>query len=236
MRLDKLLANQGFGSRKDVKKLAKKGQVLLDGKPVKDLATHVDPYTADLVVGGKTVHYQKYVYIMLNKPAGVISATEDVKEKCVTDLIGDEFKPYNLFPVGRLDKNTTGLLLLTNDGQLAHQLTSPNYHAEKVYEADILGKVTEDDVKAFEQGVTLDDGYVTKPAKLSIIRSFDERSYIEVSVIEGKFHQIKRMFLAVGKKVLHLHRRSMKGLELDTSLTAVAYRVLSEEELDLLRS
>ena len=236
MRIDKLLANQGVGSRKDVKKLAKKGRVLLDGKPVKDLSQHVDPTTADLTVNGQAIEYRDYIYLLLNKPVGVISATEDEKETCVTDLLDDYYEPFDLFPVGRLDKNTTGLLLMTNDGELAHQLTSPNYRVEKVYEADILGQVTEADVEAFEQGVELDDGYVTKPAKLEIIRSFPERSYVEVRVTEGKFHQIKRMFLAVGKKVLHLHRRSMKGLELDTSLTPGSYRELTENELNLLKS
>ncbi|MFD2046379.1 16S rRNA pseudouridine(516) synthase [Ornithinibacillus salinisoli] len=230
MRLDKLLANMGFGSRKEVKGLLKKKKVLVNNTLTMDGSMHIEP-TKDIVeVDDKIVEYKEYIYIMMNKPPGYISATEDVREKTVIDLLPPDVRRYHPFPVGRLDKDTEGLLLLTNDGKLAHQLLSPKKDVYKTYYARVQGNVTSEDITVFEQGVTLDDGYVTKPAKLNIIVS-DTISEIEVKITEGKFHQVKRMFAAVGKKVVYLKRLRMGELKLDSALKPGAYRELEEEEL-----
>ncbi|MFD2640235.1 pseudouridine synthase [Piscibacillus salipiscarius] len=235
MRLDKILANQGFGSRKDVKKLIKKGKVQVDGKAIKDSSFHCEPKESEIVVNGQVLDYRDYVYIIMNKPKGVISATEDHVETCVTDLLDEFYQPFSLFPVGRLDKDTVGLLLLTNDGELAHRLLSPQKHVEKTYEAHIDGYVTGADVDAFKQGVELDDGYVTKPAEL-IIAEAGDISYVRVVITEGKFHQIKRMFASRGHKVVELERVQMGSLVLDEELARGEYRELTEQELSLLQA
>ncbi|MDQ0351304.1 16S rRNA pseudouridine516 synthase [Alkalibacillus filiformis] len=236
MRLDKLLANEDFGSRKDVKKLIKKGSVQIDGEVIKDVSHHVDPTQSEVVVNGHVIDYREFVYIMLNKPKGVISATEDSRHKCVTDLLDPFYDKFNLFPVGRLDKDTVGLLLLTNDGELAHHLTSPRKKVDKIYEATINGIVTEEDVQAFKEGVTLDDGYFTKPAQLEVSETTDEHSWVIVKISEGKFHQIKRMFQARGHEVRFLKRRQMGSLSLDEQLPLGEYRELTERELDQLKA
>lgn len=231
MRLDKLLANTGHGSRKDVKSLLKKKLVTVNDAVVKDSSVHVDPYKDIIKVGDNAVHYQKYVYLMMNKPKGVISATVDGKEKTVIDLLATNMHRFRPFPVGRLDKDTEGLLLITNDGELAHQLTSPKKDIEKTYYARIQGNVTDEDKEKFAAGVLLDDGYKAKPAKLSIRRR-DAISEVEVTVTEGKYHQVKRMFESVGKKVTYLRRISMGKLVLDETLKLGTYRELTENELD----
>lgn len=230
MRLDKLLANMGIGSRKDVKMLLKKKQVTVNEKVVKDSSMHVQPDSDVIKVGGSEIHYRKYIYILMNKARGYISATEDDQEKTVLDLLSADMRHFKPFPVGRLDKDTEGLLLLTNDGELAHQLTSPKKDIEKTYYAKISGKVTEADAEKFQNGVTLDDGYHTKPAKLHIIQS-GEASEIEITITEGKYHQVKRMFAAIGKKVTYLKRVKMGELTLDHSLVLGAYRELTETEM-----
>ncbi|MGG3927961.1 pseudouridine synthase [Metabacillus fastidiosus] len=236
MRIDKLLANTGYGSRKEVKQLLKSGTVFADGEKVKDPKTHVDPEKQQITVNGETIEYKEFIYLLLNKPAGFISATEDEYDETVLDLLETEDIIYKPFPVGRLDKDTEGLLLLTNDGQLAHQLLSPKKHVPKTYYAKILGEVTDDDKTAFENGVELDDGYITKPAKLHIITSGSE-SEIELTITEGKFHQVKRMFIAVGKKVQYLKRITMGPLCLDEEeLKRGEYRDLTEEEVELLKN
>ncbi|MED4533493.1 pseudouridine synthase [Metabacillus fastidiosus] len=236
MRIDKLLANTGYGSRKEVKQLLKSGTVFADGEKVKDPKTHVDPEKQQITVNGETIEYKEFIYLLLNKPAGFISATEDEYDETVLDLLETEDIIYKPFPVGRLDKDTEGLLLLTNDGQLAHQLLSPKKHVPKTYYAKILGEVTDDDKTAFENGVELDDGYITKPAKLHIITSGSE-SEIELTITEGKFHQVKRMFIAVGKKVQYLKRITMGPLWLDEEeLKRGEYRDLTEEEVELLKN
>ncbi|MEC2077840.1 pseudouridine synthase [Metabacillus fastidiosus] len=236
MRIDKLLANTGYGSRKEVKQLLKSGTVFADGEKVKDPKTHVDPEKQQITVNGETIEYKEFIYLLLNKPAGFISATEDEYDETVLDLLETEDIIYKPFPVGRLDKDTEGLLLLTNDGQLAHQLLSPKKHVPKTYYAKILGEVTDDDKTAFENGVELDDGYITKPAKLHIITSGPE-SEIELTITEGKFHQVKRMFIAVGKKVQYLKRITMGPLCLDEEeLKRGEYRDLTEEEVELLKN
>ncbi|WP_432702618.1 pseudouridine synthase [Lysinibacillus sphaericus] len=230
MRLDKLLANMGYGSRKEVKQLLKQKAVSVDGTYVKDAAMHVDPEQQNVVVFGERVVYTEFVYYMMNKPPGVISATEDLRDETVIDLLDPLHQHFQPFPVGRLDKDTEGLLLLTNDGVLAHNLLSPKKHVPKVYYAKIEGIVTQEDGERFARGVELDDGYVTKPGKLVILKSAPQ-SEIELTIQEGKFHQVKRMFEAVGKRVIYLKRLSMGSLQLDESLALGEYRELTPEEL-----
>jgi 16S rRNA pseudouridine516 synthase len=235
MRIDKLLANLGYGSRKEVKKLLKSGAVKIDGETVKDAKEHVDPKINQVTVHGETVEYKEFIYLMMNKPQGVLSATEDAYQETVLDLLELEDAIYKPFPVGRLDKDTEGLLLLTNDGQLAHRLLSPKKHVPKTYFAVIDGEVTEKDVEAFRKGVTLDDGYLTKPGELKILKS-GIRSDIELTITEGKFHQVKRMFEAVGKRVVYLKRISMGPLRLDEDLELGEYRELTDEEIESLQN
>ncbi|WP_088013570.1 pseudouridine synthase [Gottfriedia acidiceleris] len=235
MRIDKILANMGYGSRKEVKSLLKQGVVKVGDNIVKSPKEHVDIDQQVVTVNGEVVEYKEFVYLMMNKPPGVISATEDSEHETVIGLLEYEDIIFEPFPVGRLDKDTEGLLLITNDGHLAHQLLSPKKHVPKKYYATIDGVVTEDDIKAFEKGVTLEDGYLTKPGYLTILKSGEE-SEIELVIMEGKFHQVKRMFEAVGKKVTYLKRLEMGPLKLDEDLELGEYRELTDEEIDLLKS
>ncbi|MBQ7915817.1 MAG: rRNA pseudouridine synthase [Firmicutes bacterium] len=228
MRLDKFLADMGVGSRSDLKKDIRGGKVVIDGKMIKDPGFAV-PEGAQVLYKGQKVAYEEFVYYMLNKPAGAISASEDPKQKTVIDLL-DERKRKDLFPVGRLDKDTEGLLLITNDGELAHQLLSPKKHVDKVYYARIEGRVTEEDVEKFRAGLQIGEDFTAMPAQLEILASGDT-SEIKVTIQEGKFHQVKRMFHAVGKEVVYLKRLSMGTLLLDESLAPGAYRRLTDEEL-----
>jgi 16S rRNA pseudouridine516 synthase len=229
MRLDKLVSNAGYGSRKDVKTMLKKKRITVNNKIIRDGSFQVDPAADVVKLDEKIIHYEKYIYLMLHKPPGVVSATADAKDKTVIDLLDTAEKHFDPFCVGRLDKDTEGLLLLTNDGELAHELTSPKKEIEKTYFAKINGTVTEADIDRFKKGVVLDDGYQTKPAGLRILKS-GEDSEVEITITEGKFHQIKRMFQAVGKKVVYLKRLSMGGITLDERLPIGAYRRLTEEE------
>ncbi|MGD6816948.1 pseudouridine synthase [Metabacillus sp. 113a] len=235
MRMDKLLSTIGYGSRKEVKQLLKTGAVLADGVVIKDGKTHVDSETQEVTVHGEKIEYREFIYLMMNKPPGVLSATEDLSQPTVIDLLTPEDAVRDPFPVGRLDKDTEGLLVITNDGQLSHQLLSPRKHVAKTYFAIIDGTVTDEDVAAFKKGVTLDDDYLTKPAKLEILTGGDP-SEIKVSITEGKFHQVKRMFEAVGKKVTFLKRLTMGDLELDADLEPGEYRDLTDEEVEVLRN
>ncbi|MGM9929928.1 MAG: pseudouridine synthase [Bacillus sp. (in: firmicutes)] len=230
MRIDKMLANSGYGSRKEVKKLLKSGAVKVDGVAIKDAKQHVNPDSQVVTVHGEEVEYREFIYLMMNKPPGILSATEDDRQETVVDILQEEDQIFEPFPVGRLDKDTEGLLLLTNDGQLAHRLLSPKKHVPKKYFAIIQGEVTESDIEAFKQGVTLDDGYHTKPGDLEIMKS-GSVSEIELTITEGKFHQVKRMFEAVGKKVTYLKRLTMADLVLDETLELGEYRELTDEEL-----
>lgn len=230
MRIDKLLGNLGYGTRKEVKKLVKDGLIVVDGKTANDPGMHVDPENMEIYVDGIKINYRKYIYIMMNKPPGVVSATEDTRESTVLDILPEEFLPFSPSPVGRLDKDTVGLLLLTNDGQLAHRLLSPKKHVPKVYYARVQGIVDEKDVEAFDKGMLLDDGYRTMPSNLKILESGDE-SRVEVEIFEGKYHQVKRMFEAVGKKVTFLMRVSMGPLMLDENLKQGESRELTDSEL-----
>lgn len=230
MRLDKLLSFCGFGSRTEVRKLVRQGVVTVDGEQARDQAMQVDPGGQRVEVNGGAVLYRQHVYIMLNKPEGVISATGDRWHDTVLDLLEGAFAERDLFPVGRLDRDTTGLLLLTDDGPLAHELLSPKKHVEKVYEAELDGPVGEDDIAAFAAGIDLND-FTAKPAKLKNLGE----NRAEVALIEGKFHQVKRMFEARGKTVVKLHRRSMGPLMLDPDLKPGDWRELTEEEVKVLK-
>ena len=230
MRLDKYLANMGIGTRSEVKQMIKKGKIKVNGSMVSSPEIKIDVETDDVVAAELQIKYEKHVYYMLHKPAGVVSATEDKKDKTVIDLLFMDRKK-DLFPVGRLDKDTEGLLLITNDGELAHNLLSPKKHVAKVYYAKIDGRVTEDDVRIFKEGVQIDSGFQALPAELEILSS-NEQSEIYITIYEGKFHQVKRMFEAVGKKVTYLKRLSMGTLKLDETLKAGEYRELTKKELD----
>ena len=235
MRLDKYLAEMGIGTRQEVKKQIRQGKVTVNGTVVKAADMKIDENGDEVAVGGRMISYVSYEYYMLNKPAGVISATEDRKDTTVIDLIRDK-KRKDLFPVGRLDKDTEGLLLITNDGDLAHRLLAPKKHVDKVYYAKIDGTVTEEDVKMFAEGIDIgtDEEELTRPAKLEIIKS-GEKSEIRLTIHEGKFHQVKRMFLSVGKEVTYLKRERMGTLCLDENLKPGEYRLLTEEEIENVR-
>lgn len=239
MRLEKLLAHAGHGSRSEIKRIVKNGLVRLNDRPVKDGGIQVHPQQDRITVDGQSVHYREFIYLMLNKPQGVISATEDSRERTVLDLLDEEHAHFELFPVGRLDRDTEGLLLLTNDGKLTHNLLSPRKHVPKTYFAEVEGSVTEADGESFQAGVTLEDGYVAMPAKLTILvagdPAADRLSKIELTIMEGKFHQVKRMFEAVGKKVVFLKRISMGPLLLDEHLSPGSYRELTDTELNELQ-
>ena len=233
MRVDKLLSNVGVASRAELKKYCKQGLISVNGKVINNPGVQVDSENDDVRFNGEKIVYREFVYIMLNKPDGYISATFDKYDPIVLDLIDQSYLVFEPFPVGRLDKDTEGLLVLTNDGQLAHRVLSPKKHVPKTYYAKIQGKVTEEDILAFEKGVILDDGYETMPSQLKILKS-DDMSEIELTIHEGKFHQVKRMFESVGKKVVYLKRLSMGKLKLDESLRLGEYRELTEEEVKLI--
>ncbi|NBD25991.1 pseudouridine synthase [Paenibacillus glycinis] len=238
MRLDKLLANMGFGTRSEMRRAVKQGRVTVDGKTAKDFGMTLDPEAAAVRFDDEVVVYRETIYVMLNKPQGVVSATEDARDRTVIDLLDPEDRVLQPFPVGRLDKDTEGLLLLTNDGKLAHDLLSPRKHVPKTYVALVHGDVDGGDQQAFKQGVKLDDDYETLPAEL-IVGEKEQRedgvfSRVTLTIHEGKFHQVKRMFEAVGKKVLYLKRVSMGPLALDPKLKLGDYRPLTESELDAL--
>ena len=232
-RIDKVLSNLGYGSRSELKKICKNGLVKVNGKVINNPGVQVDVENDEIIFDGEKVTYKEFIYLMLNKPDGYISATFDKRDPIVLDLIDKEDLVFEPFPVGRLDKDTEGLLVLTNDGQLAHRVLSPKKHVPKTYYAKIEGVVTEDDIKAFAKGVTLDDGYETMPAELVILKS-DEISEIELTIHEGKFHQVKRMFESVDKKVIYLKRLSMGKLQLDKNLSLGEYRELTDEEIKMI--
>ena len=235
MRLDKYLAEMGVGTRQEVKKQIRQGKAAVNGTVVKAADTKSDETCDEVTISGRNISYVSYEYYMLNKPAGVVSATEDRRDTTVIDLIKEK-KRKDLFPVGRLDKDTEGLLLITNDGDLAHRLLAPKKHVDKVYYAKIDGMVTEEDVKRFAEGIDIgaEEEEMTRPAKLDIMKSAEE-SEIRLTIHEGKFHQVKRMFLAVGKEVTYLKRERMGTLCLDENLKPGEYRLLTEEEIENVR-
>lgn len=226
-RLDKLLADTGKWSRREVKALVRQGLVRVDGRLAASAEDKLDPAAAIITVAGETISLCRFTYVMLHKPAGVLTATEDRKQPTVLDLLPPELRRIGLAPVGRLDKDTEGLLLLTNDGELAHRLLSPKYHVEKRYLARVDGELSAADAEAFARGMTLGDGLECLPAGLEVL---PDRVCI-VTLREGKFHQVKRMLAARGAPVLYLKRLSMGPLTLDDSLAAGAYRLLRAEEI-----
>lgn len=233
-RLDRVLAHMGFGTRREIKKLVKEGRVKVNGESARDPGVHVLPAIDHIEVDGEPVKYREFIYLMMNKPRGFLSATEDRFAEVVVDLLSPEYRAFHPFPVGRLDKDAEGLLLLTNDGELAHRLLSPKKRVPKTYFAVVCGEVTKADGEAFRRGITLDDGYRTMPADLKVISSGPE-SRVEVTVYEGKYHQVKRMFKALGKEVVYLKRVAMGPLVLDELLRPGEYRELTEVEIDGLR-
>lgn len=233
-RLDKVLSNSGMGSRKDVKILIKQGLVSIDGSAVKDPAHQFDPAKSTIVVNGKQLNYKKHTYIMMNKPQGVISATCDGRHKTVLNLLPDKYANIALFPAGRLDIDTEGFILLTNDGDFAHEILSPKKHVPKTYYARVNGLVDDEDIKKFKEGIIIDDGYRCLPAELGILKQEDQTE-IELTIFEGKFHQVKRMFQAVGKEVTYLKRIAVGGLKLDEALLPGQCRELIEGEINKIR-
>lgn len=225
-RLDKIISATGKKSRREVREMVRQGRVLVDGKPAPAADMKVDPQTAVILLDGEPLGYEKFTYVMLHKPAGVLTATEDRRQETVLDLLPPELRRRALSPVGRLDKDTEGLPLLTNDGQLAHRLLSPKSHVDKVYYARVDGALEPGDIAAFAAGMTLGDGLECLPAGLEILSPTEAL----VTLREGKFHQVKRMLAARGKPVLYLKRLSMGRLRLDPALAPGAWRMLTEEE------
>jgi len=233
MRLDKYLAKCGLGTRTEVRGIIRAGAVAVDGKAAKDPSLNIESGIAAVTVDGSPLTYSEYHYFMLNKPAGVISATRDRLHSTVLDLMPPEYLHLDLFPVGRLDKDTEGLLLITDDGQLGHRLLSPRKHVPKTYRAIIDGPVDGKDIDQFARGIQLSD-FTTLPARLEIVEA-GPQCLVEITIYEGKFHQVKRMFHAVGKEVLHLKRIAMGSLLLDQDLAPGEIRQLRPAELDLLQ-
>lgn len=232
MRLDKYLSFLGKGTRKEVKEFIKKGLVKVNGITIKKDDFKVNENSDIVMLNGEKLEYEEFVYLMLNKPSGVVSATYDNKDKTVIDLIKD-YKHLDLFPFGRLDKDSEGLLIISNDGKLAHELLSPKKHVDKKYYVEVLGRVTSEDIESFKNGIML-DGELCKSALLEIIKS-DDISYCYVTISEGKYHQVKRMFESVNKKVTYLKRVTFGNLKLDENLKLGEYRKLTEQEINLLK-
>lgn len=231
IRLDKYLADMGVGTRTQVKDMLKKGLVTVDDIIVKDPGLKIDTTALSIIkVSGEVISYSEYEYYMLNKPAGVITATSDKKQSTVMDLVKGNRK--DMFPVGRLDKDTEGLLLITNDGDLAHELLAPKKHVDKTYYAELLKDVSDNYIKEFSNGIVLKDGIKTMPA---VLRILDKRR-VELTIHEGKYHQVKRMFEATGNKVTYLKRLSMGSLTLDETLPLGGYRPLTENEINSLKA
>ncbi|MDR2976058.1 MAG: rRNA pseudouridine synthase [Streptococcaceae bacterium] len=243
MRLDKFLAACGLGSRSEVKLLLKKQKITVRNEIIQDGKFQVDKNSTEVKYDGRVLQYQEFFYYMLNKPAGVVSATKDNLNKTVVDLLSSKDFRADIFPVGRLDKNTEGLLILTNDGALGHDLTQPKKHVEKEYFAHIDGRVTDEVVRAFAQGLKMKNSEIARPAELYIDKIYENSetqlgtaSDIRVIIHEGKFHQVKRMFEAVDMYVLYLKRLRMGDLQLDVNLELGKYRALKIEEIKILKN
>lgn len=232
IRLDKYLADMGLGTRTEVKRDIKKGRISVNGEIVKSPEYKIDIQTDVVLADGKEIAYEELVYYMLNKPQGVVSATEDRRDKTVLDLISEK-KRKDLFPVGRLDKDTEGLLLITNDGELAHNLLSPKKHVDKKYFVRLKAPLSEENRKRLEEGVDIGEDKLTLPAQVFVLN--EERDEAEIIIREGKFHQIKRMFHAVGNEVVFLKRLSMGSLVLDEALLPGEYRLLTPQEIERLK-
>ena len=231
-RIDKIIASQGQYSRSEVKKLVKDGRVTLDGKVIKSSDVKADPNLNDIAIDGKSIGYKKHLYIMLNKPQGVVSATEDTDHTTVIDLVPKSLKRDGLFPAGRLDGDTVGFVLITDDGDFAHKILSPKNHIMKTYHATLQRPVTQDDIDAFRNGIELKDGTLCLEAQVRPIEG--DEPMAEIKICEGKYHQVKRMFAALGNKVVFLKRVKMGDLPLDESLEEGQCREITPEELKLI--
>lgn len=235
LRLDKLLSNMGVGSRTFVKDVIKKGQVSVNDKICLNPQEKVKPGEDRIFFCGKEISYREFIYVMLNKPQGIVSSTDDPRDSVVVELLDNDLRQFRPFPVGRLDKDTEGLLLLTNDGELAHKLLSPKNEVDKEYFAIVEGELKKEHVEIFTKGIKLEDGYITKPAKLEIIAS-GNHSKANITIVEGKYHQIKRMFASQGFRVTYLKRFRMGKLNLSETLGPGEYRELTEYEVELLKN
>lgn len=229
-RLDKILASQGALSRKNVKEIIKRGRVTLNGKVIKDSAVKIDAGQDKVCIDGEELSLKNHIYIMLNKPQGVVSASDSDTDETVVDLVPDQLYRKGLFPAGRLDKDTTGFVLITDDGNFAHKILSPKSHIFKTYLARLQHSLTESDIKLIESGITLQDGTTLKEARLEIVEE-GESPLVKIMICEGKYHQVKRMFAVAGNKVVSLHRSKMGNLSLDESLNPGECREITPEEL-----
>lgn len=232
-RLDKLICSQGAYTRKQAQQLIKDGLVKVDGIIVRDRGFHIDSENSKIILDGKPFEIERFVYIMLNKPKGVVSATNDKNVKTVIDLVPDDLKRRNLFPAGRLDITTTGFVLITDDGDFAHRILSPKNHIEKTYEARLAEPISDEQMDFVAAGITLGDGTKCLPAKLKRLED-GEHPLIEIKICEGKYHQIKRMFAAAGNGVIELKRTRMGGLQLDENLSEGECRRLNEKEIAMI--
>ena len=233
MRLDKFISTTTTLSRAEAKKIIKKG-ILINDILIKSPDYKVDEFNDQVIVNGNRLVYQKYVYIMMNKPKDTVSATEDAIERTVVDILRDEDRIHKVFPVGRLDKDTEGLMLLTNDGELAHKLISPKKDVEKKYDVEVSGELKNEHLEIVKEGVTLEDGYKCKPARLEILDTSEGNSKANIFITEGKFHQVKRMMKSLGTTVTYLKRLSIGSLKLDENLKLGEYRYLTDDELNKL--
>ena len=231
MRIDKLLSDMGLATRSEARAACKSGQILVDGKAVKDSSCHVDPERQSITFRGREISYRKHTYVMLNKPEGYVSATEDSKLPVVTELLDGELRKMELFPVGRLDKDTTGLMILTNNGPLAHRVLSPKHHVPKVYRFTAAEPMADGVEEKFRDGVTLADGYECKSA---LIELDEDRLGGVITLTEGKYHQIKRMVASTSNRVTFLERISFAGIPLDTTLARGEWRYLTDAEIEKL--
>lgn len=233
-RLDKLIASQGKFSRSDVKKMVKSGRVTVDGAAVKSADIKVDADASVIMVDGKALNYKKHIYIMLNKPQGVISASNDKTQKTVVDLVPPELYRDGLFPAGRLDGDTVGFVLITDDGDFAHRILSPKNHIMKTYHATLMHPLTDEDIEHFKKGIELSDGTLCLEAEVRMLPDTEE-NIAEVKICEGKYHQVKRMFAALGNKVIYLRRVKMGELPLDETLPEGHCREITDDELRLIQ-
>lgn len=233
MRIDKFLSNMGIASRTESSKAARAGLILVNGVAVKKADIHIDPEKDEIIFCGRTIEYRKYTYILMNKPDGVVSATEDGKDRTVIDLLPEELQKLNLFPCGRLDKHTLGLVMLTDDGDLAHRLLSPKHHVKKKYFFESKFPLSDEEIEHLEKGATLEDGYVTKPSQIQLLEN-KQSGYI--TLVEGKYHQIKRMLESVNNKITYLERVTFGPLVLDESLARGEWRFLTKDEIEKLEN
>ena len=228
MRIDKFLSNMGIATRTESSKAARQGGILVNGAAVKKADIHIDPEKDVVTYCGRVIEYRKYTYILMNKPDGVVSATEDGRDKTVIDLLPEELQKLNLFPCGRLDKHTVGLVMLTDDGDLAHRLLSPKHHVKKKYYFESKFPLNDDEISYLEKGATLEDGYITKPSEIEL---FEDKKSGYITLIEGKYHQIKRMLESVNNKITYLERITFGPLVLDENLERGEWRFLTENEI-----